>query len=848
MLSLCRQAMLGPLLMEAVTLSGSVQQMSSSQSGTNGQINVPVLSACLIDSSEAHLLSLMQAVLPADLAFTHSYPALLSALVASPDRHDMMEGRNEAAGLSLARHWAEAAGLSLARHAPLRLCLLSDMKALYCRLASPAAISTTASMLPSVACFPALGFLRLLLCSTTVQSRPSTSTTGRPAKPTGSALSSEGSFGIKASQILNCCAPCRQEAAWLQLRLYLDETIFYAALGEGKTAEQAMGEAMAAAFPEMGGVADAAGTGPNLFTASASRPYPSQLSTLCAALHEKEICNAVLSLLLHVPRFAPTLADTVRKMGSTSSDELLRSVEHLLKDQPAAVGSQSYLKLLQQTQRHCGLGSVLCPSDPHAVHQAISNVALICLAKSNNTKQKEFAGELVRQLMFISEALKQAPLSSEMDSNWIHDIFAQGGCLEDKAGSCVDERSEQESHKATAMSSVRERMEAVIREGLKSRMEGSTALNTDLGAITLPEQGDDVLGEAAAALASVAGPDLNPYLSANTPSTMAAFEITSPLTSPLTDPLAFLQESGMAEPAGDDMDIVLDDQPPVEAARGISTASQLLERLSSDPQLPPPPPPPLPTSTSEPASSNTFNSGVSAEDGNPAPSRKRPFGAFGSGRARRAGITSFTPTEISGSARTAGDAAAAAAAPLLSTGIAAAPASSSGEAAAGGQAQQVGSAASVQVALWLRLSILLPLLPIIHADRDPDSRGNLRNLLVPALVHLLLAPHIRPLAPVGSALALQQGRLFKVPNSLSRQKPSWEKLCLKYPDVAAALQAQDAAGESLQDRLSAILAALLSGGWASWLRGRQNKRLRDVAAFEGSKALQENLDRLLQQQ
>ncbi|GAX80294.1 hypothetical protein CEUSTIGMA_g7732.t1 [Chlamydomonas eustigma] len=164
------------------------------------------------------------------------------------------------------------------------------------------------------------------------------------------------------------------------------------------------------------------------------------------------------------------------------------------------------------------------------------------------------------------------------------------------------------------------------------------------------------------------------------------------------------------------------------------------------------------------------------------------------------------------------------------------------------QQEQSSVSSLISVALWLRLSILLPLLPIIHADRDPDSRGNLRNLLVPALVHLLLAPHIRPLAPVGSALALQQGRLFKVPSSLSRQKPSWETLCLKYPDVAAALQAQDAAGESLQDRLSAILAALLSGGWASWLRGRQNKRLRDVAAFEGSKALQENLDRLLQQQ
>jgi hypothetical protein len=145
--------------------------------------------------------------------------------------------------------------------------------------------------------------------------------------------------------------------------------------------------------------------------------------------------------------------------------------------------------------------------------------------------------------------------------------------------------------------------------------------------------------------------------------------------------------------------------------------------------------------------------------------------------------------------------------------------------------------------------MLLPLLPIIHADREPDSKGNLRSLLVPAIVQLLLAPHIRPLAPLGSAQALQHESRLKVLGCSSVRKwPSWERLCRHHPDVAAALQAQDAAGESLQDRLTAILAALLPGGWASWLRGGQNKRLRDVAAFEGSRALQEDLDKLLQQQ
>ena len=33
----------------------------------------------------------------------------------------------------------------------------------------------------------------------------------------------------------------------------------------------------------------------------------------------------------------------------------------------------------------------------------------------------------------------------------------------------------------------------------------------------------------------------------------------------------------------------------------------------------------------------------------------------------------------------------------------------------------------LQVAVWLRLSILLPLLPIVYGDREPDPKKNLRR-------------------------------------------------------------------------------------------------------------------------
>ncbi len=42
--------------------------------------------------------------------------------------------------------------------------------------------------------------------------------------------------------------------------------------------------------------------------------------------------------------------------------------------------------------------------------------------------------------------------------------------------------------------------------------------------------------------------------------------------------------------------------------------------------------------------------------------------------------------------------------------------------------------------MWLRLSILLPLLPIVFTDKEADGRRNLRSQLVPALTQLVASP------------------------------------------------------------------------------------------------------------
>ena len=105
----------------------------------------------------------------------------------------------------------------------------------------------------------------------------------------------------------------------------------------------------------------------------------------------------------------------------------------------------------------------------------------------------------------------------------------------------------------------------------------------------------------------------------------------------------------------------------------------------------------------------------------------------------------------------------------------------------------------MQVAVWLRLAVLLPLLPVVYADREPDGARNLRARLAAALLRILASPlvHAPPAGLPGGAGQEGGGQ------------------------AAAAAAAAAAAGESLFERLLSVLHALLGGAWAAWLRGDQ---------------------------
>lgn len=75
--------------------------------------------------------------------------------------------------------------------------------------------------------------------------------------------------------------------------------------------------------------------------------------------------------------------------------------------------------------------------------------------------------------------------------------------------------------------------------------------------------------------------------------------------------------------------------------------------------------------------------------------------------------------------------------------------------ASGGPVGLVGCAASLQVSIWMRLSTLLPLLPIIYADRESDLKKNLRSQLATAMLQLLTTPHVRPLTPLLAQHSMQ---------------------------------------------------------------------------------------------
>ncbi|XP_051147367.1 mediator of RNA polymerase II transcription subunit 12 [Andrographis paniculata] len=138
------------------------------------------------------------------------------------------------------------------------------------------------------------------------------------------------------------------------------------------------------------------------------------------------------------------------------------------------------------------------------------------------------------------------------------------------------------------------------------------------------------------------------------------------------------------------------------------------------------------------------------------------------------------------------------------------------------------SPAALRASMILRLQILLRLLPIICADREPSGR-NMRYNLAYVILRLLgsRAVHADSSHSVATALI-----------SSKRDTASLIETC-----SAAALMS----GESLFDYLLLVLHALLSSHQPSWLKPKPDAKLADYAVIfdrEMSESLQNELDRM----
>ncbi|PRW59457.1 mediator of RNA polymerase II transcription subunit 12 isoform X1 [Chlorella sorokiniana] len=146
------------------------------------------------------------------------------------------------------------------------------------------------------------------------------------------------------------------------------------------------------------------------------------------------------------------------------------------------------------------------------------------------------------------------------------------------------------------------------------------------------------------------------------------------------------------------------------------------------------------------------------------------------------------------------------------------PPAGQGHTVAAAAAAAAASPAAVQVSVWLRLVLLLPLLPLVYKHRTADASGSLRGQLLRALLRLLAVPAVRANAAQAAA---------------EEAASAGPAVCRP---AAAAAAAAEAAGEPLLQRLLHLLRALLVGGWASWMR-LEGGKLRDVPPFEHSRQL-----------
>lgn len=163
------------------------------------------------------------------------------------------------------------------------------------------------------------------------------------------------------------------------------------------------------------------------------------------------------------------------------------------------------------------------------------------------------------------------------------------------------------------------------------------------------------------------------------------------------------------------------------------------------------------------------------------------------------------------------------------------------------EALRIGSPAALQVALWVRVRVLMPLLPLIYMDRESDARKNLRSQLVPALLQLVASPLIWTAVPLphgsgspagamapGVGVAPGQGSSSAAPAAVlagpdgdaAAAAAAGGGLASVADAAAAATAAAVMCGEALHERLLHVLCALVSGQWASWLKPPGQKKLK----------------------
>ena len=128
---------------------------------------------------------------------------------------------------------------------------------------------------------------------------------------------------------------------------------------------------------------------------------------------------------------------------------------------------------------------------------------------------------------------------------------------------------------------------------------------------------------------------------------------------------------------------------------------------------------------------------------------------------------------------------------------------------------RAGPPPGVQIAVCLRLQLLLPLLPLIYADREQDPARNLRHVLAHALLQLLGSPLLQQ--SIGQAHSLTMplldlgttGTNTDVPDRVLEQHDATGQACAA---------AERGAGVSLWLRLLHVFHATLAGSWAAWLK------------------------------